>query len=328
MIDYRGLHSVCVVFLHGIGDFVMLTPSLRKIREMNPSIKLAVVVRKELGLRAMAENLGFVDEVLELSLEKHPRFYVPWVFWTREYWTIRKGLKELLEGRSFDRMINVFGQLMPTVFYRLCCPWLLRRHRIDRFASELGLSLTREERNSPEINIPGEVRDRVRAGLSARADIEGKTIVGIQRNTLDRTRLIGIDAVQEFIDRLNASRGDLFFVAFADGASYALEEAVDGKHLSAPNLIYSCELPGPGDSLSLSALVDLCSYVVSVDSAAFNIAGALGKKTIGVFNTYKVRSGERALERESIQCIDKPGATAGDLLDRFDLLAGAERPRA
>jgi ADP-heptose:LPS heptosyltransferase len=328
MTDYKGLDSACVVFLHGIGDFVMLTPSLRKIKALNPSIRLAVVVRKELGLREVAENLRFVDEVLELSLERHPRFYVPWVFWTREYWAIRRGLRGLLRGRGFGRVITVFGQLMPTIFYKLCCPRRLRRHRIDVFASELGLSLTREERNSPEISIPGEVRERVKAELSARADIGGKTLVGIQRNTLDRTRFIDIGAVQGFVDGLNASRGDLYFVAFADPASYALEESVDGKHLSAPNLIYSSELSGLGGSLSLAALVDLCRYVVSVDSAAFNIAGALGKNAIGVFNTYKVRSAERALERNNIQCIDSPHATAQDLLSKFALLEKMEKARA
>jgi ADP-heptose:LPS heptosyltransferase len=326
MINYRALDSVCVVFLHGIGDFIMLTPSLRKIKAINPSMKMAVVVRKELGLKRLAENLGFIDDVLELSLTRHPRFYVPWVFWSSEYWLIRKGLKELLGNRSFDRVRIVYGQLMPTIVYRIFCPWRLRTHRIDRFASELGIALTRQERNNPEIRVPGEVKERVRAELSVHMDTERKTIIGIQRNTLDRTRFIDIDEVQKFVDRLNASREDLFFVVFADRASYALEEDVDGKHLYAPNLRYSFELLGPGDSLSLSAMVDLCHFVVSVDSAAFNIACALGKDTVGVFNTYKVRSGERALQGDNIQCIDKPHTTAEDLLEKFTLLSRTERP--
>jgi ADP-heptose:LPS heptosyltransferase len=324
MIDYRTMDSICVAFLHGIGDFIMLTPSLKKIRATNPSIKITVVLRKELGIRRLAEGLGFIDDVLELSLSKHPRFYVPWVFWSREYWVIRRGLKELLTGRDCGRTRIIYGQLMPTIVYRVFCPGRMRAHRIDRFASELGISLTRAERNNPEIGIPGDVRERVREKLSGYLDRGGTTIVGIQRNTLDRTRFIDIDEVQQFIDKLNASRENLFFVIFADEASYALEARVDGKHLRAPNLKYSFEIIGAGDSLLLSALVDSCHYVVSVDSAAFNIASALGKKTVGVFNTYKVRSEERALDRDGIQCIDKPDTTAEDLIERFTLLSRKE----
>ncbi|MGD2080513.1 MAG: hypothetical protein PVJ36_05235 [Nitrospirota bacterium] len=36
---------------------------------------------------------------------------------------------------------------------------------------------------------------------------------------------------------------------------------------------------------------------------------------------------ERARGRGSIQCVDRPEAAAGDLLERFPLLAVAEKPQ-
>jgi ADP-heptose:LPS heptosyltransferase len=318
--EYRKLGSVCIVFLHGIGDFVMLTPALKKIKALNPSVRTTVVLRKELGLKAMAENLGFVDEVLELSLEKHPRFYVPWIYWTSEHWAIRKRLKELLRGRSFDRVKMVYNQLMPTVVYLVFCPKRVRTHKIVRLARELGVALTDDEMNRTFLNIPPEAASEAREALRRRG--ASGLVIGIQRNTMDRTRFIPFSAVQDFVDRLNRLHGEsgLFFLVFADEQSYALEERMDGGHLKAPNLLYSGSLGLPQDSMALAALVDCCGYVISVDSSVFNIACALGKNTIGIFNTYKVRSSERTLKRDNILCMDSPAVTAEDLLRMFHAL--------
>ncbi|MCL5022896.1 MAG: hypothetical protein M1497_05970 [Nitrospirae bacterium] len=321
MIDYRTIDSLCIVFLHGIGDFVMLMPALRKMKRLNPSLRLGVVLRKELGLRGIAENSGFIDEVHEISLAVHPKIYVPWIFWTYEYWKIRHKLKAALKNaRKFEKVKIVYAQLMPTIVYLVFCPGRVRRHKIDVLASELDIALDEKERNNTFFDVPGGVLEEVRGRLRDCGIKEGRRLVGIQRNTLDRTRFILMAEVQRFIDDLDSKGLDIYFIVFADGDSYRLEEAVDGGHLSAGNLKYSWEIIGSGDALFLSALVKLCDYVVSVDSAVFNIAGALGRNTIGVFNTYKVRSDERALKRDNIVCIDKRNVTAEDLLERFDRL--------
>ncbi|GAB4389159.1 MAG: hypothetical protein Kow0025_12790 [Thermodesulfovibrionales bacterium] len=328
MVDYRALDSICVVFLHGIGDFVLLTPSLRKMKALNPSLRITVALRKELGLRRLAEGLGLLEEVLEISLPRHPRFYVPWVFWTREYLPIRKKLREAAGGRRFGRTVTVYGQLVPTAAYKVLRPVKSRMHRIDAFASELGLSLTPQERNSPALRVPAQAAEEASLRLRQAAGA-GKTVIGIQRNTLDRTRRIGLGAAQGFVDGLNRARPGLFFVVFADRASYRLEEEADGGHLLAPNLAYSLDLPGGSedDALSLAAMVRACDYVLSVDSAVFNLACALGKSTLGVFNTYKVRPSQRALEREDILAIDgDPGAE--ELLDAFGRLTRARAAEA
>lgn len=320
MPDYRTLGSICIVFLHGIGDLVMFTPSVRKIRAINPSLRIAVVLREELGLRALAENTGLFDEVLEISLKSHPRFYVPWTFWTSEYWAIRKKLDGALRGRDYDMVEIVYGQLVPTAVHKVLRPRRSRMHRVEALAAELGVPLTRQEKNSPVVRIPGAVKEEV-SGMLLKQVPAGAVLIGIQRNTLDRTRFIDLGETRQFIDWLNRIREGLFFMIFADELSYRLEEETDRGHLSAPNLRYSFEVAGgPGDALRLAALVDACDFVVGVDSAVFNIACALGKNTIGVFNTYKVRSGQRALEGDNIICIDSPHASAEDLLGKFRLL--------
>jgi ADP-heptose:LPS heptosyltransferase len=325
--DYKNLGSICFVFLHGIGDFVMFTPSLKKIKEINPSIKITVVLRKELGLRELAEHLGSVDEVLEISLKTPPRIYIPWVFWTYEYWAIRRKLKDALRGRVFDRKKIFLTQVLPTFVYLLFRPGRVRMHRVERFSSMLGLSLAPGERNRTHLNIPERAARRAREALSPHCDPASATVVGIQRNTFDRTRYISLKAVQGFIDRLNGAGENLFFVIFADKNSYALEEKADGGHLAASNLVYSLDLMGGGGALGLAALVDACRYIVSVDSAVFNIACALGKDTVGVFNTYKVRSSQRALARENIVCIDGFDPDADGLLEKFNCLYAGRKVR-
>lgn len=322
MIDYLRIDSLCVVFLHGIGDFVMLTPTLRKIKQFNPSLRLGVVLREELGLRGLAENLGLIDEVYEISLAVQPRIYVPWIFWTYEYWMIRHKLNKVLKNaQSFQKVKFVYAQLLPTIVYLVFCPGRVRRRKIEVIASELGIALDEKERNDTFFNVPGGVLEKVRRRLQDCGMKEGSRLVGIQRNTLDRTRFISMNEVQRFIDKLNGKSSDIYFIVFADSNSYDLEMTADKGHLTAHNLKYSWQVVGDKDALSLSALVKLCDYVVSVDSAVFNIAGALGKNTIGVFNTYKVRSDERALKKDNIVCIDKSDVTASDLLARFDLLS-------
>lgn len=323
--DYKNLGSICFVFLHGIGDFVMFTPSLKKIKEINPSMKITVVLRKELGLRELAEHLGLVDEVLEISLKTTPRIYIPWVFWTYEYWVIRRKLKDVLRGRAFDRKKIFFTQVLPTFVYLLFRPGRVRMHRVERFSSMLGLSLAPRERNRTHLNVPEHAALLARQALLPHCDPASATVVGIQRNTFDRTRYISLKAIQGFMNRLNEAGGNFFFVIFADKNSYALEEKTDGGHLAAPNLVYSLDLMEGGGALGLAALVDACRYIVSVDSAVFNIACALGKDTVGVFNTYKVRSSQRALDRENIVCIDGADPDADELLESFNrLYAGRE----
>jgi ADP-heptose:LPS heptosyltransferase len=322
VVDYKNMDSLCLIFLQGIGDFVMLTPTLKKIKKINPSLRLAVVLRKELGLRGVAEDLGLLDEVYEISLDVHPRIYIPWIFWTYEYWLIRKKLKATLAETKFDRVKFIYTQLLPTVAYLVFCPRRIKRHKIEIFASELGITLDEDECSRTHLCVQEEILAEVRKKLSDVTGVAGMTIIGIQRNTLDRTRFIPISAVQDFVDRLNASYKNVYFVIFADHFSYSLEQEVDGRHLMAPNLKYSWEVIGTGDARRLVSLVALCDCVVSVDSAVFNIAGALEKNTIGVFNTYKVRSDERALKRRNVLCIDKSAVTADDLIERFYRLHG------
>jgi ADP-heptose:LPS heptosyltransferase len=323
MNPYAGGDSLCIVFLHGIGDFVMFTPTLKKIKTLNPGLKLTLVLRKELALKRLAENLGVIDEVLELSLEKHPRFYVPWIFWTSEYWKIRKRLSHLMEKKKYSRIIIVYAQLMPTIFYLLFCPKKIRTHKIESLAGEAGIKLTEQEKNNTFVNIPEGVRSEIR-NLLRESGAQGKTLIGIQRNTMDKTRAIPFKAVQELISALNQKFGTekLFFLVFANEDSYGLEAKVDGGHLAFPNLKYSLHIKRNMDSLELAGFVDTCDWVLSIDSAVFNLAGALGKKTIGIFPNYKVRSTERALRKPGIISIDKPKVTPDELMRAFLAFAG------
>lgn len=317
MDDYKRIDSVCIVFLHGIGDFVMFTPTLEKIKKLNPSLQLAIVLRKELGLRGVAEDLGIIDEVYEISLNVHPRIYIPWIFWTYEYWLIRKKLKAALRKNTFDKVKFIYGQTLPTIVYLLFCPQRMKRHRIDVFAAEAGVTLNDKERNTTHLAIQEDILKETQKKLSDVVGIAGTTVIGIQRNTTDRTRFIPIKATQEFVEKLNASCRNIYFVIFADRSSFDLESEVDGGHIKATNLSYSWEITGKGDVRHLVSLVALCDYVISVDSAVLNIAGALEKNTIGVFNTYKVRSDQRAVKKGNILSIDKSNVTADDLLKRF-----------
>ncbi len=301
----------------------MFTPVLKKIKTINPGIKTTVVLRKELGLKALAESQDYIDTVLELTLERHPRFYVPWIFWTKEYWMIRKRLFALLEGGRFDRVQIIYSQLFPTFLYLAFCPERARAHKISRLAEEAGVSLTASELNRPVLQIPGNERREGERVLRAHAPA-GSILIGIQRNTMDRTRYIPMDSAQTFIDGLNRSYGErkLFFIVFANEASYALEQQSEARHLEAPNLLYSFRMDGGRDALKLAAMIENCDFILSVDSAVFNMACALGRPAIGVFNNYKVRGSQRALEGGNVVCIDSPRVSGEELLAKFRALYG------
>lgn len=330
MADYTRLDSVCFVFLQGIGDFVMFTPSLMKIKRINPEIKITVVLRKELALRRLACELDFIDEVLELSLDTHPRIYVPWIFWTYEYWLIRKRLRAVIGPRNFGRVKIVLTQIFPTIAYMIFAPWRIKRHKTVRFASELGLTLSESEMAGPRLRIPEDSAREAGEILSTLCDTGSTAVVGIQRNTLDTTKFIRLKEMQGFIDELNGRNQKYFFLVFADDRSYGLEEEIDGGHLSAPNLRYTNLIDRPVDVLMMSALIGLCDRVVTIDSACSNIAGALGIDSVVVFNTYKFRAEHFALKKDNIIAIDNRDVRASDLIEKFDALPkiDGERPRA
>jgi ADP-heptose:LPS heptosyltransferase len=300
----------------------MLTPTLKKIKEINPSLKLGIVLRKELGLRGLAENVGFIDDVYEISLKVHPRTYVPWLFWTYEYWMIRRKTKEVLKKtRKYARVKFIYTQLLPTITYIMFRSKTFKKHKIERFASELSIILDKNDRNKTYLNVPQEVLQEVRKRLFDHMGRICAKVIGIQRNTMDKSKFIPLKETQSFIDRLNEKETDFFFIVFADLYSYRLEEEIDGRHLAASNLKYSWEIIGDGDALSLAALVELCEYVVSIDSAVFNMAVALEKNTVGVFNTYKVRPYMVSLKKNNILCIDKSDVTAEDLITQLNRLS-------
>jgi len=320
MIDYKKMNSVCFVFLQGIGDFIMFTPALNKIKIINPSIKISIVLRKELGLKALAENTGLFESVHEIPLAKQPVFYIPWIFWLNDYWIIREELKRLFETFKPEYVKIIYTQLLPTIVYKVLCPGRIKKHKIDRFAAEAGAMLTEAEKNSPIIVIPRDISDAFGGEVDGLPGMSEAVLIGIHRNTADRTRFIDIDVVREFIDKLNAGKEKHYFIIFADRNSYDLEWNRDGKHLSAPNLKYSFELLGDKDSLHMAALIKRCDFIISIDSSVFNIAGALGKNTIGIFNTYKVHSNQRRLNRSNMLCIDKSKVAAADLMEKYYLL--------
>ena len=104
------------VFLHGIGDTVMLSGPLREYKNENAEEEIDIVVLNK-GAKEILDNNPNLKNIFVSSLEKNPRFWNPILFWFVDYWKIKKSVKNF--KRNYNKIKIIYIQKMPEIFYRI-----------------------------------------------------------------------------------------------------------------------------------------------------------------------------------------------------------------
>ena len=259
-----------IVFLHGLGDNVMLGPAVRTLAKSLPATRISLLVRGDIPVAELWHGESAIAEV------RSYRGVVP------NYWDPVRSLRRRRELRDeiqrhavaigADRIAHVTGLPLPTQLTRpLRMP---HTHRL--IAAQLGVA---PESYAYTIAVEAEHRAAVAPLFSSGAGA-GPTVA------LNRTASFGRKfwSLRSY-ERLAAAlrdRGVRVLHCYGPGMR-AVERAFDGRNAERMPSDASTEDLVDQRLLVTAAAIERCRAVVSVDSALMHIALALRKPTVGIF---------------------------------------------
>ena len=141
-IDARdfGNPSVMLVLMHGGGDMLMATPTIRALASQNPNLEISVMglgktQERDFKTREFFENNPCVHRYYDSSIDSHPVYWDAETFHNRDLPRLHKDLEQIQQLTRFDEIIITTLQSD------------YQKHKIDRFADACGVELTEKRLN-------------------------------------------------------------------------------------------------------------------------------------------------------------------------------------
>ncbi len=124
-----------LVYLHGIGDNIMLSGVLRAYAEAHPGEQIDLVVLNP-GCAAIWKGNPRVQSVTVYP-HRQPYFWNPLKFWLGGWWQVRRYTRELNTGHRYAKILFPTIQTLPEIVYHLTGTY--GNHKIERIAADLDL---------------------------------------------------------------------------------------------------------------------------------------------------------------------------------------------
>lgn len=253
--------KILVVFLHGLGDNIMVTPAIRALRKKFPDAYIALMGLKTLPVRDIWKNNPYIDEFIESSFTYNPRFWNPIVYFLVDYWKIKREVKKLKKERGFNKVYIV----------QLLSDRRFKTHKIIRMAKELDVKL-----DSYKTDFFLSKKDENEAfKIMRKFKLKKGKFICLHRTSSDLRKNWDIDEAQKVCDTLKKYK----ILVFNSKKSFLMEERHDKKHLRGKNVINYIS-----KNLRISAaLLKKSKLLIGVDSIMVHLAGALGILTIALY---------------------------------------------
>ena len=256
-----------IVFQHGLGDNLMLTPTVRALRRLHPEGRIGLVLASDCPPAAdLWRTNPHVACCFISSLKDHPHYWNPIRFLLLDYWRLRQEAMVLAHQHQFGRVRIVRNQYLPD--------WLDRAlpglpvHRVDRIAFEVGVKLTDYQY---DVFYDETHRQRAAAFLESRGIPADAPLVGLHTMASNVNRSWRLEDVAPLVASLHATHG-VRFLHFHSNASSQREAASTTCRLDPRLVVNTAE--GNLDILSTAALVARCRAVLAVDSSIAYLANA------------------------------------------------------
>ncbi len=186
------MNHVLIVYLHGIGDNIMLTGVLRQFKRQHPLSEIDLVVLNAACAQVWQGNP--LIRSLELSPIPQPHFWNPLEFRLKSFWRVRRYMAQLKQQRGYERVIFPTIQTLPEIIYHLTRTY--GDHKVERLAVELGL---------PPAAYPYDLYSRpeeVKAADSVLCRLGSRDIGVVHPFSSDRKKRMSLDQVGEIIGLL------------------------------------------------------------------------------------------------------------------------------
>lgn len=124
-----------IVYLHGIGDNLMLSGALKEYCRRQAVEKVDLVVLNP-GCAAIWQNNPHVGEVTVYP-HPQPHFWNPALFYFRHQWHVRRWIREFNHDGRYQRVLFPTIQTFPEILYHLTGTY--GRHKLDRICADLNI---------------------------------------------------------------------------------------------------------------------------------------------------------------------------------------------
>ncbi len=236
---------VLFVSWHGLGDNVMLTPALRKYKQLYPDSYIAVAGLERFGntLVQLLSGLHFVDEVIPCLPDAWNDF--------PDYKTgvdaVVERAQAICRERGFSKVV-----VLPTnrqEGYKL--------HKNFRFADEVGVQFDNLEDLQTELAVTKEAEKQVEAFVKDYS----KPILVLHAKAGNQPKTLVVEDVERIIDQY---RGYTVFEFGRRSTSRSILVSEDNMEFS-------------------KALIKRADMVIAIDSVVMHIAGAFHRPLIAIF---------------------------------------------
>jgi ADP-heptose:LPS heptosyltransferase len=286
-----------IVFLHGFGDSVMLTPSLK---HLSKKYQIDVVTYDATLSHQLLENLCYVNKVIKVSLGRHPKYWNPIIFWACDYWVILKKVFQCCDLSIYTDIKVVKIYCLPHFMYSFF-PFLLKRnHKIDQIAYDLGIKTLQDKKT--EVSIPS--KNVVSAVKFANLNlINSKLTVLIHSVTVEKERDIPPEFVNDLISHVLDIKDSNVVICGSKESYYQIYNR-EYEYIKSDRVFYTFNSVTSLDIMTVAELIRNSTIFIGIDSSLLHIAGALQVDTIAIFNRSKIKPNQRVAFNKNIYSVE------------------------
>ena len=268
-IDARdfGNPSVMLVLMHGGGDMLMATPTIRALASQNPNLEISVMglgktQERDFKTREFFENNPCVHRYYDSSIDSHPVYWDAETFHNRDLPRLHKDLEQIQQLTRFDEIIITTLQSD------------YQKHKIDRFADACGVELTEKRLNVfTTLDDDGWTVDWVK-GLYPITNKYPTKFISIHRWCGNPNKSWDYQEYKALVERLAADKNNLLILWDMGDP----EPPVTGENIK--NMREYVDDLTIGRSASL---LNLCHLHIGADSLPMHLASAVNIPMIGIF---------------------------------------------
>jgi len=309
-----------ILFMHGFGDNVMATPA---VREISKTHKVDILVYNKTLASNLWLNCDFIDNVYDIELARHPRYWNPLAFWCWDRWRVLSKVKSLFNLRDYEKVLFPSIYLFPHFVYVIFPKLLARYHKIDQIGYSLGVKKLATQKT--EVYLSHANRKAAVDFVLLNQLSEFDVIIGLHMTTVEKKRDLSPDFCRQIISRLEDELGAVAIVLFGSLDTKKQQEDRYGEHLAGESIFPTFDDRSGLSIMESIALLEVCDLVIAIDSSILHSAMALNVPCLGVFRSYRIKPDQRMLSNEKCMSCFMAEVTTESLVEKSLKLLNREQ---
>ncbi len=297
------VERILVFAYHGLGNFIMYTPALRRLREQFPHARIDLQVGNNTGCEEVLAGANLFDHIYNLPYSSGLRA------WLRRLTEIRRARYDItineFHSHSWQLALTLAFSQAPFRVGHITSPgWsekfshysfvfnlpvLMREdeHETERYLKlmeTIGAKPLEPAQIKPFMYLTDEDREFAKAFLNGGPP--AKTVLGIQPGTSPtmRWKQWSLDRYRELLERLIAEQPDAQIILFgAPNEAEMIDRLAEGLK---GNIAVAA---GKTTIKQVAALIERCHLLVCNDSGLMHVAVAVGTPVVAIYGPTDLR---------------------------------------